>query len=250
MGKVRFLRSTTLEDLRANIKDNLHLYREGDFTHLTVDTSHWFEMDIDIDEAKLSEIKAPANGNLFEVENCVIAHEALANITPYEARDERLWSYLTHTSLLEHTRDRWGIPVDEQEAINHIKKHFFARDKRQIERDNAASRLWWMGHLCSRIKTIELSDALSAFLFKSDVRANIIERPSTSQSVSLFTALVKKLAESRDGNKKLFERETFRRMMVEINSVGGSKLLDCLDTSQAEILLDGIIKHRLQIQAV
>lgn len=248
--KARLLKADILDDLRSNIRQNLGLYRNGDFNDLIVDTSNWIEIDVNINEKKLAELKVPDAGDLFELENCIIASEALAEIRPYGARDERLWTYLTHTILLEYSRKRWPIPDDDEAAIIYVQNHFFGKEKRQIERDNAISRLWWISHLCSRVPSIKLETGLQAFLFRADVRASIIERPTTSQSLPLFTTLIKKLAQSFEGSKALFEREVFRKMMREINSVGGSRLLDCLDLPQVELVLDGIIKDKLQLKSI
>ena len=247
MKKVRFLRFSSLEDLRSAVHQNLATYRSGDFGHLVADTTQWFEFDTEIDQAGLSSLLKPAGQDLFEPHNSVTLYEAMKSVSPYEARDERLWAYLTHTELLEYTRSRWIIPADDDEAIGHIQKHFFARDKRQVERDNAASRLWWMAHLCARVESLALEDALKALLFRSDVRANIVERPTTSQSVELFSSIVERLALSLAGKQALFERETFRSFMREINSVGGFKLLDCLNSKQIDSILDGILVDRLQL---
>ncbi|MER9608849.1 DUF6339 family protein [Mesorhizobium sp. M0312] len=168
-------------------------------------------------------------------------------MSPYEARDERLWTYLSHTALLEHARQRWPIPADDKVAVRHIAKHFFARDKRQVERDNVGSRLWWMAHLCDRITSVERERALQAFLFRSDVRANLVERPTTSQCSELFGAILHKLALSLEGGKHLFERPIFRKLMMEINSVGGYKLLDCLSGPQVGAILDDIIDNKLKL---
>lgn len=251
MTKIRFLRSNALEKLRSEIKKNLSLYRSGNFSHLAVDTSQWFEINISIDEKKLSNLKLRDGQELYDFENCLVIIKALEDLSPYEARDERLWVYLSHTLLLDYARSRWPIPEDDSEAVEHIKKHFFARDKRQIEVHNVASRLWWMAYLCRRISNImKIEDALRAFLFRSDVRANIVERPTTSQCIPLFAALLKKLEQSRKGACKLFERDIFRQMMREINSVGGSRLLECLDSSQAELVLDEIIQQRLKMASI
>jgi hypothetical protein len=246
----RFLKHSAIDDLRANIKENLPLYRDGDFEYLAVDSSFWFEAKWQFDESQLTALKMPVGEEKFEVYNSITAYNALSNMNPYDARDERFWVYLTHTILLDYSRNRWPIPKDDDEAVAFIKAHFFAKEKRQVERDNAISRLWWMAYLCSRVPSLEIEEALEAFLFRADVRASIIERPSTSQSISLFSALLKKLSESYKGGQKLFVRETFRDMMIEINSIGGSKLLDYLNIDEAESVLDGIIKHRLQLSSI
>jgi hypothetical protein len=172
----------------------------------------------------------------------------MAKLTPYEARDERFWAYLTHTFLLNYARRRWPIPEDDAVAVKHIRTHFFAKEHRQIERDNAASRLWWMAHLCHRVKGLKLIDALNVFLYRTDVRASIIERPTVSQNSNVFSAVVQKLQESYAGKKNLFERNAFRRLMQEINSEGGARLLDAMTEVQVGQLLDGLIRSKLGVK--
>jgi hypothetical protein len=248
--KARLIYAAKLDQLRSEIGRNLGLYRSGDFDFLEVDSSFWFEHDLKIDEAALKELRASSPDSLREAENCKALYAALSSLRPYEARDERLWVYLTHTKLLEYTRSRWPLPADDEEAIKHVTKHFFAGDKRQIERDNAASRLWWMAHLCARIPSLSIDDALEAFLFRSDVRANIIERPTSSQCVELFSAIITLLSTSFKGKKYMFQRDIFRSFMREVNSVGGFKLLDCLTSKQVGSILDDIIKQQLQLPSL
>ncbi|RWO60519.1 DUF6339 family protein [Mesorhizobium sp.] len=245
--KARYLKLNTLEDLRNNISDNLEAYRIGNFAFLESDPALSFEHEVEIDSEILARLHAPSGGQYFEAENCATLYAALKELSPYEARDERFWVYLSHTALLAHGRARWPIPADDREAARHISKHFFARDKRQIERDNVGSRLWWMAHLCARIDSLDQKEALEAFLYRSDVRANLIERPTTSQAIALFGALLGKLVLSYKGERALFERSTFRRLMMEVNSVGGYKLLDCLSADNVDVIVNGIILSKLEL---
>jgi hypothetical protein len=43
-----------------------------------------------------------------------------------------------------------------------------------------------------------------------------------------------KLAKSYNGKQKLFERRTFRMLMVYLNGLGGYRLLDALESSAIE----------------
>jgi hypothetical protein len=144
--KVRFLRDEAVASLRQSISDNLDRYRNGDFAFLDLDSTQSHELPAETDDAALTNLKMPSNGDDHEVENCIAIHDYLKALSPYEARDERLWCYLTHTVLLNYARARWPIPNDDEKAVAHVQTHFFARTNRQIERDNAASRLWWMAH--------------------------------------------------------------------------------------------------------
>jgi hypothetical protein len=248
--RIKLLRERALIDLRSKVRVNLDLYRTGNFDYLNLDPALSFNSEIDLLEEEVSKLRSPVGPQSFEAENCATMLAALPALTPYQAADERLWAMLSHTVLLSHARARWPIPSKSDEAEEHIRKHFFAQNYRQLERDNIGARLWWMGHLCSRVKGMPLKQALDVFLFRSDVRANIVERPTTAQSVAVFSALLRKLAQSYDGKKKLFERSTFRSLMIHLNGLGGYKLLDALDAKAVESLIDELIATRLRVSTV
>jgi len=248
--KARLLKGATVEELRNAVPNQLAQYRTGDFDSLKVDSSQWFELDVEIDEAHLEKMHLSKGADHYEVDNCMVLYTTFKELKPYQAREERLWVYYVHTHLLEYSRQRWPIPADDEQAVAHIRRHFFARDKRQSERDNAASRLWWMAHLCARVPSLETETALKAFLLKSDVRANLVERPTTSQSAELFGAILQKLVASYKGNRKLFERKAFRALMAEINSIGGFKLIDCLDSEQASDVVGDLISTKLLLTEI
>lgn len=248
--KARYLKSVVLEELRQSISKNLDNYRRGSFPHLIRDSFKYFEGRFEVDDAALASLRIADDGGAREEENCATCYRALTGLTPYEARDERFWAYLTHTHLLDYTRSRWPIPEEDDAAIGHIATHFFAKDKREIERGNAASRLWWMAHLCHRIQGLSLEDSLTVLLYRSDVRANIIERPTASQSTEVFSAIMKKLHASYMSEKKLFDRTKFRFLMVRINSIGGVKLLDCMSERQLSDLIGTVIERDLAMQII
>ena len=234
--KARFFKEKYLKQLELNIAENLHLYRMGDFIFETNNTDHYFEAPFEIDENKLQKLVA-TNKSESEVENCILIFEAMASLTNFHARDPRLWVYLTHTALLNYARQRWVIPADDVVAVKFIKDHFFCIANRGIERNNAASRLWRMAALCNRTQGLGLKDALTTLLHQSDVRANIIELPTTSQHLNIFSAVLRKLHESYQTDKKLFERELFRPAMKKLNLAGGVRLLGVLPEQQVNALV-------------
>jgi hypothetical protein len=226
--KARFLKASVVRELYNQIPMNLDQYISGSFEYIESDSSLCFEGSFEINTEELSKINCDGEDSK-EVQNCALLFNAMKEVTPYVARDERLWVYLTHTFLLNYSRKRWPIPMNSEKAIDYIRLHFFASGKRGIERNNAVSRLWWMANLCSRVNGLSLTEALECFLYQTDVRANIIERPTTSQSVRIFSAILKKLYESFRGDKILFDRVRFRSFMKELNLQGGVKLLEALD---------------------
>ncbi len=248
--KIRIARDIAVENLRKNIGDNIDRYRKGDFTYLDLDSSQHLELPVETNDAALKKMRFPKEDEYYEVINCLAIHDYLAHLAAYDARDERLWVYLSHTVLLEYGRVRWPIPADDELAISHIQTHFFARTNRQVERDNIASRLWWMAHLCTRVAGVDQKAVLEAFLYRSDVRASIIERPTVAQSTNVFSVILKGLIQSAAGKKALFERTTFRKIMMELNSIGGFRLLDALPETELNKIFADIVGKRIGIVAV
>jgi hypothetical protein len=238
--KARFLKAVKVQELISKISENLEFYRTGDFDFMTNDPAHYFETDLDIQEDMLSAMRCDKD-DFKEVECCMRMYAAMGELSNYLARDERLWVYLSHTFLLSYARTRWPIPADDEEAIKHIRKHFFCLGARGVERDNVASRLWWMASLCNRTEGMSLKEALTCFLHQSDVRANIVERPTTSQNILVFSVVLKKLNESYKSDKALFNRERFRSIMKGLNLRGGVKLLGALPEGRVMNILEECI---------
>jgi hypothetical protein len=233
MTKLLLMREALVHDLTREIGNNLEKYRSGDFKYLTSVGSNFIETEYEINEVELSRVTIK-DGDFNEVECCLGVYNGLPNVSAYLARDQRLWVYLTHIMFLDYTRQRWPIPQDKEKAILHIKKHFFASGARGIERDNAISRLWWMASICSKVEGLTLDKSLTAFLYQSDVRANIVERPTTSQNVVLLSTVIRKLDQSYHSDKELYGREKFRTVMKELNLQGGTKLLEVLDPKEVD----------------
>ena len=237
---MRLIRLAKIQELNEGIYINLDKYRNGNFNYLSIDLANYIETKHVINEEMLATIHCDEKDHR-EIENCKIVYAAMNGLSQYLARDERIWVYLVHTDLLDYSRNRWPIPDDDDKAVKHIRQHFFVIGARGFERDNAASRLWWMAALCNRVDKLTLDETLNAFLYMYDVRANIIERPTTSQNVTIFSVVLKKLHESFKGDKGLFEREKFRSIMKELNLKGGTKLLDALDENEIDKIFNECI---------
>lgn len=246
---LRYFKEDALTDLRGSIKDNLARYRTDGFDDYFVDLEGAKrKLKGRYGLARLKQLKVPSkNGGLFEPENSGLVFSALAKLKPMQAREERIWAYLCHFDCLKYMRLRWPIPKDDEEAVKHIRTHFFASTARAIERDNGISRLWWMGFIASRARGISAGQALKMLMYKADVRANIIERPTTSASVPVFSAILRHLQKSFRGKKLLHEREYFRPFMKEVNSVGGVRLLHSLNSSDLDKVMDNILTFRLRL---
>ena len=231
MISLSYLKQEAINSLRDGIKDNLELYRYGNFEGLIKNDISTLNGNILIDEFLLKDLHC--NNGDRDIENCLLISQGIAGLTPYLARDERIWTYLTHTILLNYTRERWGIPEDDNDAVKFISAHFFSKGIRDTMRSNAVSRLWWATHLSNKVEGLSLEDALNTLLYKKDVRGAIIERPTVSINSTIFSSVIKVMNDSYNTEeRRLFNREVNRSSMKELNFIAGAKLLQGMPTDE------------------
>lgn len=236
--QARFLKASALEALRDDVPMNLSRYRNDDcFVELLQDPSLTFPVDIVLETNAFATLVAGDKTSASDADNCAAVYEAIKGITLYDARDERLWTYLCHTHGLRYSRARWPIPDNDLSAIAHIRGHFFAKSDRQFERDNAMARLWWMAELCNRVESMDLRTSLAVLLFRSDARAQIIERPTMCQNTQVFARILEALAPHMSDGSGLFERAINRQFMQDLNAIGGFRLLDVLPSEGLEAII-------------
>ena len=77
----------------------------------------------------------------------------LRELRPRDAADPRVWTYLCHMECPQYVTVRWlkERPRDDRIAVSRVRNHFFAKGNRGIIRDNALSRLWWLGYIAQEV---------------------------------------------------------------------------------------------------
>ena len=237
MDKLVILKADCVSYLKDNIRENLDKYRDGDFCGLLQE----IEIDAQVDYSAFTRIMLPTATDFKDVENCVVVHDVLGHLTPFAARDERLWAHLTHGVLLDYSRKRWPIPDDDEKAVASIRSHFFAGDKRSLEARNAVSRLYWLAHLASRVPVFSLDETLKLILHLQDVRQNVIERPTVLQAESILISVLKNLKKSESGDKKLYQRDVFRELLQRLNEYCGYTFVDLLPQTEVQKIVDEMV---------
>ena len=174
--------------------------------------------------------------HLHDATNAKVIFQALSNLTPVQATDERLWVYLCHTECKNYVTSRWlsrTIPMNERKREQEI-RHFFVPTKskqRSLFRDNAVSRLWWMGYLAIQTSPDQPERFLEVLLHSQDAAVQILTR-SITQNRRLLRIIFDILVKDWDAEKELFHRTIFREWMSQINFFGGVVLLDSLSDDQ------------------
>ena len=89
--------------------------------------------------------KDDAQKSREDLVNTKLIYNALRNLTPLQASNKYMWTYLCHTNpkCRSYIQDRWM----QEEGSNKIKNRFFVTTLSSLLNYNALSRLWWYGYL-------------------------------------------------------------------------------------------------------
>lgn len=240
---IQVVKRGLVAELRDKVSNNLERYLEGDFTDILKADYVIPVKDTEIDIDLLNTL-IPRSGGDVDAENALIVRKALKGLTRYLARDERVWVYLTHGPCLKYARERWiNAQASDAKKISLIKDHFFATGARGFERNNAIACLWWWSEIATRYQGTSLEYSLKVFLHQTDMRASIVERPTTSQNPTVFSAIMNVLVEKYESDLErniFFKRSghdgVYRRWLKEINRHGGTQLYEAIPVDQVTSL--------------
>lgn len=172
--------------------------------------------------------------------NALAVFASLAEPSPYQASDKRVWTYLCHNECRSYVAARWlsGYEPDSPGAVERVLNHFFVRGNRSLIRDNGVSRLWWLGSIAARVDPSDPRRFLDILLYRQDVRSALIERPSVSMNLDVLKAIYAVMKEDFEtDDKALFQRDQFREWMKNLNRRGGVILLDAVPPPALDALI-------------
>lgn len=241
LSNLKCVSEDVLGELRENVTIHLKRYLEGDFEDLS---QQWgWAVDLKTVRINTELFAALQGGNTSpeaEIENSLIVHDALPGMTRALAREERVWTRLTHVECLEYSRSRWLAGVNDPEEK--ISTHFFAGSLNQVRDDNAIGRLWWNAEIARIASPEDIRRGLGALLKTSDIRLNFIERPGIASRPELAQAIVR-VMEADDWVTE--KQHHFRMFMRLLNRNGGGVLFEAWDQTDVD---NFVIRSREQAE--
>ena len=231
MTNLRYYTAEVVEDLRTRIGEHLDWYYAPRGRPPAVAL---------VGGVRESSLTAPAIAERLvietgrpsstDVDNALIVYEALSGLTLHQASIERMWVYLCHCDCPQYVTARWlsQRPNKDEDAVREVRNHFFAVGNRALIRDNAVSRLWWLGKIAHDTDPENPREFLTTLLHRQDVRSALIERPSVSTNRRVLRGIYQVMQEYWSDGGALFAREAFRSWMIALNRRGGVVLLDAL----------------------
>ena len=150
--KLPYFLEPVYDELFSAIEANQDHYMNNDPDWLNIvfsDRHYSKESTIEIQKPTLIEMDFSKDDSLKSQEdlaNVRIMFDALGVLTPLQATNKYLWTYLSHITYKDYIFHRWlSSPTDV--PVRTIRTRFFVTSNANTLYDNAISRLWWYGYI-------------------------------------------------------------------------------------------------------
>ena len=175
--------------------------------------------------------------------NIVMVHSAFKDrITPKQASNPYLWTYLSHCEYWDYTFNRWS---KDDMSVDTIRQRFFCGSEEGNRIGflrNSISRLWWYGYLTYQENSPQPYKLTQLMMSHSDLCFHIMERKfSMNKEITIgILSAIQKIND--DPNQKDVGRVDngdeyeWRPLCKYINRYGGVSLLDTLTRDDIEEL--------------
>lgn len=175
--------------------------------------------------------------------NSILMLKFLPKLTVLLATDSRLWTTLAFRDLKDYVTSRHKPKSTTDEDLStYFRNKFFISSSRGLMRDQAISRLWWMGHLACQIDENNPQQVLSIFLKTVDNASQFWGRPSISAAPNLTTAIYEVMVANNYATTRT--KDNFSGFMIDIDKIAGRRVLAYLDPSELQDEIDALyLKH-------
>lgn len=165
MSYQKLFKSTYVEKLKDNLKKG--------------NTEAYLKIRFEYDEKEVLEnttiltdypdLILPEPGNNHDLENAKIIFDTYKSITPVQATDVRIWTYLTHVPYWDYMQKRRPVEKQpEEKRAQYILRHWFIQSLNSANlMRNDISLLWWAAYLTydqNRENPYELTEELFSML--------------------------------------------------------------------------------------
>ncbi len=156
--------------------------------------------------------------------NARMLYDSLRDLTPLQATNARLWSFLAHETYYSYAVKRWSG------GKNWIKERMFCGSSpstRTLER-NAISRLWWFAHLTYDESSSDPYHLTKTLLTRQQVCMDLLDYSYTYDK-TITLGLLEGLADFIDEIEPDGITKVWRSCVQYVNLYGASFCLDALD---------------------
>jgi hypothetical protein len=227
--KIKYLRDICYDELFEKINKNYDKYISNEvwIDKYFENEDYFIESNIEINDVSL------LVGNKLDYNNAILLYESMKNLTPYQATNSYLWTYLSHDRYYDYMHNRWQISKDDDPTKNNgkIKERYFCQPTRRGLLRNGISRLWWIVYLTYRNDSNNHYEYTKIIFSDEDLLIGLVER-DYAMCKNVVIGILKYMQEFLDEKNRLPSRETRRNLFKYINMIGSTTLLEFLEINE------------------
>lgn len=249
--KLKYISEETLADLRTNYHAyQSHYYNADDawFDNYFKEEGRVLASNISFEVPKMN---FDVDYSISDRENVKIIYEALKELTPSQATEERVWAGLAHLQLRDYTYNRLQKERAEKNDKRINSAFFYTSGKKRSLFVHILARLWWVGYMTYDEKNKENPYWLTDFFCESDFSARCVvffsSNFTSNRAITrgILTSIVK-LKEKGITIKRAHLVEANKYL----NIVGGAMILDMLTEEEVVEMIDKHLEKVFGFEAV
>lgn len=248
--QIKILKDAAISILKKDIKNNMIRYASNEewidnyFKEKNME-NYYINSNIIVEDFELE-----LGDQSKDSTNAVILHKALKNLLPIHARDEKMWTYLTHTIGYKYMKSRWKVDSNN-EKVSRIESRYFFQGKsdNKIKSStvpyvrNGLSRLWWAGYIVYDGTLDNPYEYIDELFISQDMFVGLCER-DIAKNKKLVLTILKMMREYEIKNISN-NTELVRNILKEINFSAGLVMYDSMNEKELETKIDEIFKKNI-----
>ena len=226
MEKQKIFKSRYVKRLKENLKSeiSLHLYSESYFPF---DKDETLILPTILKPLDLLKKMNPDN----DLESAIAIYEGFRHLTPLQASDERLWTYLTHVDLFPYMIKRWSAHIERKakNPVKYVLEHWFLlSDSQQSIMRHPLAGLWWGVHLSLDEKREDKYELTKILFRQLDFATRTLPTYRLGRHKEALIGILNFIKNNEELFKNRFEEKT-RFITKYLNLVGGTVNLAYVD---------------------
>lgn len=174
--------------------------------------------------------------------NTRILHNAFKNLTPLQATNKYMWTYLSHVTFKDYILSRWM----QNPRGNTILTRFFVTGDVSLLNDNAISRLWWYGYLTHDDNNQNPYHLTEILLKYQQICTDIMDTPF-SKNKNVIKGILLGIKDFVNNPESKNLTETVRSCMKYLRRYSAVTIIDALDEKEIENLVNEYMKQNINI---
>jgi hypothetical protein len=155
------------------------------------------------------------------------------------AKDGRVWLSLVFGPLGALAEPSGS---NEEERIQWISDHWFARTHRDFLRNHSISQYWWTYEILSRQDAVTIDEGLALFDAQKDLRTQIVDRTAINGNSKVVGRVLKLLKDDLAAGNK-YDRKVVRELFSLLNFDLGRRELEVLAPANLDAILSAMLRQ-------